>query len=92
MQFENAEMDHLESRLPLAIADLDERSRDIVNRRWLAEKPAGLAELAEEYDVSAERIRQIQNRALQRLRIALKDAKVPRSSSFLPFARDLRVV
>ncbi|HSW11897.1 MAG TPA: RNA polymerase factor sigma-32 [Solimonas sp.] len=54
-----------------AVATLDTRSRDIVQRRWLCETPAGLAELADQYGVSAERIRQIQERALGLLRKAL---------------------
>src|SRR5579884_837796 len=50
-----------EGRMRQALAQLDPRSRDIVERRWLAEtKKAGLQELGEEYGVSAERIRQIE--------------------------------
>lgn len=52
-----------------ALQKLDARSRDIVERRLLKnDKACGLEELASEYGVSAERIRQIQVRALQRLR------------------------
>jgi DNA-directed RNA polymerase sigma subunit (sigma70/sigma32) len=47
--------------LKLALAKLDERSRRIIERRWLAEgETATLHELADEYGVSAERIRQIE--------------------------------
>ncbi len=47
---------------------LDERSRDIVQSRWLSEKKLGLKELSERYKVSMERIRQIEARAMERLR------------------------
>jgi RNA polymerase sigma-32 factor len=42
--------------------------RDIVNRRWLAEPKATLQELADEYGVSAERIRQIEANAFKKMR------------------------
>ena len=58
-------------RLRQAIATLDERSRDILSSRWMTSSPVGLAELGERYGVSAERIRQIQNRSLERVRSAL---------------------
>ena len=52
-----------------ALASLDERSRTIVQRRWLAEgDSATLHELAAEYGVSAERIRQIEAKAMQKMR------------------------
>ncbi|MGA8260748.1 MAG: RNA polymerase sigma factor RpoH [Arenicellales bacterium] len=56
-------------RIREAISALDERSRDIVQRRWLNEdeKPT-LHELAAEYNVSAERIRQIEKRAMEKMR------------------------
>ena len=47
---------------------LDERSRDILQRRWLAEDKATLHELADEYDVSAERIRQIEAAAMKKIK------------------------
>jgi RNA polymerase sigma-32 factor len=49
---------------------LDERSRDIIQRRWLDEDKATLHDLAADYNVSAERIRQIESNALKKLRIA----------------------
>jgi len=58
-------------RLHAALADLDERSRDILNRRWLAEKKLTLHDLADEYGVSAERIRQIEKAAMQKLQKVL---------------------
>jgi len=58
-----------DSGLHLALESLDPRSRAIVQRRWLNENDAPtLHELASEYGVSAERIRQIEARALQKMR------------------------
>ena len=55
--------------LKSALASLDDRSRTIVQRRWLTEgDSATLHELAAEYGVSAERIRQIEAKAMQKLR------------------------
>ena len=55
-------------RLGRALAALDDRSRHIVQRRWLVEKKATLHQLAAEYNVSAERIRQIEANAMRKLR------------------------
>ena len=54
-----------------ALESLDERSRDILQRRWLAESKETLHELADEYGVSAERIRQIEAAAMKKLRTTL---------------------
>jgi len=51
-----------------AIEDLDDRSREILQRRWLSDEKATLHELAAEYNVSAERIRQIEKRAMQKMK------------------------
>ena len=59
------------TQLAVGLKNLDERSRTIVQRRWLAEPKATLHELATEYGVSAERIRQIEATAFTRLRGAL---------------------
>lgn len=53
--------------LERGLAALDERSRDIVQHRYLADDKSGLKELAEKYGVSLERIRQIEQRALEKL-------------------------
>ncbi|MBV8740372.1 MAG: RNA polymerase sigma factor RpoH [Sinobacteraceae bacterium] len=55
-------------RLQQALQRLDDRSRDILQRRWMAEDKATLHELADKYGVSAERIRQIESNALGKLR------------------------
>jgi len=68
-QVEDAESSADESeRLHGAMERLDERSRDIVRRRWMNEDKATLHELADKYGVSAERIRQIESSALGKLR------------------------
>jgi len=54
-----------------ALESLDERSRDILQRRWLAENKETLHVLADEYGVSAERIRQIEAAAMKKLRATL---------------------
>jgi RNA polymerase sigma-32 factor len=55
-----------------ALAKLDARSRNIVERRWLTEgNAATLHELAAEYGISAERIRQIEAKAMQKMRSEL---------------------
>lgn len=58
-------------RLGHALSGLDKRSQEIIRRRWLADDKATLHELAAEYDVSAERIRQIEAQALKKLRTAM---------------------
>ncbi|TAK55799.1 MAG: RNA polymerase sigma factor RpoH [Gammaproteobacteria bacterium] len=58
-------------QLVQALGKLDERSRHIVNARWLAANKRTLQELADEYGVSAERIRQIEANALKKLKGAL---------------------
>ena len=61
-------MAHSEAKLADALEALDDRSRSIVARRWLAERKVTLQALADEYGVSAERIRQIEKNALKKLR------------------------
>jgi len=69
---ERKEYDRLQDQgLSSALASLDERSRTIVQRRWLVadgEEAATLHELAAEYGVSAERIRQIEVKAMQKMK------------------------
>jgi RNA polymerase sigma-32 factor len=56
-------------RLAAALRTLDDRSRDIMQRRWLSEPKVTLQDLADEYQVSAERIRQIEANAIKKLRV-----------------------
>ena len=51
-----------------ALEDLDERSRDILQQRWLTENKSTLHQLADKYGISAERIRQLENNAIKKLR------------------------
>ncbi|MEJ2361934.1 MAG: RNA polymerase sigma factor RpoH [Gammaproteobacteria bacterium] len=62
---------HNHDRLQAALSTLDDRSQDIVQRRWLAESKSTLQDLADKYEVSAERIRQLENNAIKKLRNAL---------------------
>ena len=58
--------------LEKALESLDERSRRIIQARWLTEKdPSTLHDLADEFGVSAERIRQIENKALGKMKSAM---------------------
>lgn len=69
---ENADWDrHYQARLQESLSELDPRTRDILVRRYMLEPRATLHELAAEYGVSAERVRQIENRAFKTLREAL---------------------
>ncbi|MBK7015805.1 MAG: RNA polymerase sigma factor RpoH [Sulfuritalea sp.] len=72
---ERKEYDRLQDEgLRTALAALDDRSRDIVQRRWLVadgEEAATLHELAAEYGISAERIRQIEVKAMQKMKTRL---------------------
>lgn len=57
-----------EQGLSTALMALDARSQDILNQRWLADKKATLHDLAAKYDVSAERIRQIEQQAMTKMK------------------------
>jgi len=66
-----------ETRMHNALEQLDNRSRDILQRRWLSNgDKAGLQELGNEYGVSAERIRQIESAAMKKLRKAIEEEEV----------------
>jgi len=62
---------HGQDLLSEALSELDERSLDILSSRWLADKKATLHELAERYNVSAERIRQLEQNAMKKLKAAV---------------------
>ncbi len=59
------------SALMEAMGTLDERSRDIVEQRWLSEQKSTLHELASVYDISAERVRQIEKNAMEKIKEAM---------------------
>ncbi len=65
-QMDNEEQ--TQHKLMQALESLDERSRQIVTQRWLADNKATLHELADEYGVSAERIRQIEKNAFNKIK------------------------
>jgi RNA polymerase sigma-32 factor len=69
---ENADWeDHGHDLLSEAMAKLDARSIDILTSRWLVEEKATLHELAARYNVSAERIRQLEQNAMKKLKAAV---------------------
>ena len=65
---QKSESDNLDKNISVAMDNLDDRSRDILQRRWLSESKATLTELADEYGVSAERIRQIERAAMDQMK------------------------
>jgi RNA polymerase sigma-32 factor len=72
LQVENTNYtDDANSRLHEALGDLDERSRTILQQRWLTEEKSTLHELADMYQVSAERIRQLEKNAMKKLKTAM---------------------
>ncbi|MCO4785169.1 RNA polymerase sigma factor RpoH [Marinomonas atlantica] len=62
-------------RLESAMLELDDRSRDILIKRWLSENKSTLHDLADEYSVSAERIRQLEKNAMKKIRLAMGEAQ-----------------
>lgn len=72
LQVENTNYtDDANGRLHEALGDLDERSRTILQQRWLTEEKSTLHELADMYQVSAERIRQLEKNAMKKLKTAM---------------------
>ncbi len=59
------------SALHNAMDQLDDRSRNILQRRWLDDDKSTLHELAAEYNVSAERIRQLEKNAMEKIKVAM---------------------
>lgn len=59
------------AQLAYALAQLDERSQDIIKTRWLDEDKATLHDLAAKYSISAERVRQLENQALRKIKDAI---------------------
>lgn len=57
-----------------ALNQLDERSQDILQTRWLNDEKSTLQELADKYQISAERVRQLEKTAMQKLKAELEQA------------------
>ena len=71
-QLEDADWsDNSNHNLHEALEVLDDRSRDILYQRWLAEEKATLHDLAQKYNVSAERIRQLEKSAMNKLKLSI---------------------
>ncbi|HCN65697.1 MAG TPA: RNA polymerase sigma factor RpoH [Pseudomonas sp.] len=71
-QLEDADWtDNSNTNLHEALEVLDDRSRDILYQRWLAEEKATLHDLAQKYNVSAERIRQLEKSAMNKLKLSI---------------------
>ncbi|MDA1369161.1 MAG: RNA polymerase sigma factor RpoH [Proteobacteria bacterium] len=60
------------SSLHLALEELDERSKDILSSRWLGDDKATLHELADKYGISAERIRQLEKNAMNKIKAQME--------------------
>jgi len=58
--------------LHLAMADLDDRSKDILASRWLSDNKSTLHELADKYGISAERIRQLEKNAMNKIKVKME--------------------
>jgi RNA polymerase sigma-32 factor len=63
--------DDREQKLHQALTNLDERSQDILKQRWLVDNKATLHDLARKYNVSAERIRQLEKNAMNKVKALL---------------------
>jgi len=63
--------DHNNNLLYAGLDELDDRSRDIIRSRWLQDDKMTLQELADRYEVSAERIRQLEANALRKMRASI---------------------
>lgn len=59
-----------------ALSQLDERSQDIIRMRWLNENPSTLQDLADKYQISAERVRQLEKNAMAKLRRVLEAVEI----------------
>ncbi len=72
---EKGEKEELASIVKKALSCLNEREKDIIIKRKLNEKTKSLEELANEYNISSERIRQIEKKALLKLKIYIENSK-----------------
>ena len=70
-QTESLQIEELhQQRLHNALHDLDDRSQNIIKQRWLSEKKSTLHDLAAHYGVSAERIRQLEQNAMKKMKMS----------------------
>jgi len=70
---ENEEWEEVTNKqLHAAMSELDDRSQDILKSRWLSEDKLTLHELAGKYDVSAERIRQLEKTAMNKIKTCMQ--------------------
>ena len=65
---ENTEKDLVTKKLYKIINTLDQRSKDIIESRWLAEEKTTLEDLSKKYGISRERVRQIENESILKLK------------------------
>ena len=68
---ENNEKNLLSEKLYMVLENLDERSRDIINSRWLASTKLTLEDLSKKYEISRERVRQIETETIAKLKVSL---------------------
>ena len=74
VQIENEVMELYEGqRLSAAFSQLDQRSQEILRLRWLSDQKSTLHELADRYDVSAERIRQLEKNAMKKMKTWIQE-------------------
>lgn len=59
---------HANTKLANALVDLDERSQEIIRKRWLSDDKSTLQDLANKYEISAERVRQLEKNAMNKLK------------------------
>lgn len=72
---EDEELAQRKKALRVALASLNSRERDIFTQRYLTEEPPNLEALARKYDVSRERIRQIEARAFEKIKLAVRERR-----------------
>ncbi len=83
---EREELNERQELLNAALGELSERERDIIEARRLRDEPVTLEELSKKYDVSRERVRQIEMRAFDKLQAAMKAALAEKRSHTLEAA------
>jgi RNA polymerase sigma-32 factor len=86
---ESEELDHRRAFLASALGTLNDRERRIFEARRLAEPPATLEELAGEFDISRERVRQIEVRAFEKVQEAVQAAALAETAALQKPAKAL---